>query len=314
MKIELEELKELFYGAIEFKIIDGYLAFYRFSEEQINNMQYEQFYYDRTKFSASVCIGFETKATSFSFAYKIVNISLRDSFDLYVNGVLMCSQSEEGLPNEEILTFSLPQGKKQVELYFPVDAEIRIKDFCIDGAWLNLPKKGAKVLWIGDSITQGAGSFSGGETYVNIVTRALNYHSLNQGIGGYKHDSHILLPLRDFQPDKIVVSLGTNDWLSGLKQRMEEFYKRFFQLYPKTPTLVISPIWRGDSVEKVFALQEIRKMIESACRNKKQVKMIDGFELVSHNDIYFWDKLHPNKLGMEQYAKRLIEQIKVLNF
>ena len=314
MKIEFNDLKKLFYGAIQFQIIDEYLAFYRFTQNQIENMRYDQFYFDRTKFSASICIGFETVATKFSFAYKIVNISLRDSFYVYVNKKLMCSKSEEELPNEGILTFSLPEGQKEVELYFPVDAEIRIKAFCIDGNWSELQPKDCKVLWIGDSITQGAGSFSGGCTYVNIVTRTLNYHSLNQGLGGYKHDPHILLPLHDFSIDKIIVSLGTNDWLKGLNERMSSFYQQFFQLYPNIPTLIITPIWRADSDEKVVELQNIKNMIESFCGNKAHIKIVDGFELVPHQEIYFWDKLHPNALGMESYAQMLINKIRALNF
>lgn len=168
-------------------------------------------------------------------------------------------KNEEELPLEGTMSFDLPAGKKNVEIYFPIDTEMYIKNFYIDGEYSSLPPKSCNVLWFGDSITQGAGGFMGGQTYVNIVTCKMNYNSLNQGLGGYRFDTHILLPLPKFQPDKIFVALGTNDWVSGFEDRAGTFFAQLARLYPNVPVLAITPLWRGDIPEKIPEY-EIMKM------------------------------------------------------
>ena len=116
--ISNQELKKLFYGVYTFKDIEDYLVFYRCSEEQIELLEYDKFYQDRAKFSASVCIGLQTKARKISFDYKIVEISLRDTIDVYIDGVLTTYQTEVDLPFEGTISFDLPSGKKNVEIYF----------------------------------------------------------------------------------------------------------------------------------------------------------------------------------------------------
>ena len=53
-------------------------------------------------------------------------------------------------------------------------------------------KKNEKVLWMGDSITQGFGPLRSAHTYVSVANRLLNYDILNQGIGGYVYDKNVL--------------------------------------------------------------------------------------------------------------------------
>ena len=49
---------------------------------------------------------------------------------------------------------ALPEGEKNVVIYLPADATVLIKNFAID-AKIVPAVKGEKVLWLGDSITQG---------------------------------------------------------------------------------------------------------------------------------------------------------------
>lgn len=317
--ISNQDLKKFFYGVYTFKKSAEYLAFYRCSEEQIENLEYDKFYQDRTKFSASVCIGLRTNAKKVSFDYKIAEISLRDTFDVYVNGILTVSKNEqdletEGKLEEGKLDFVLPDGDKNVEIYFPIDTEVYIKNFQIDGEYAPLPPKTCNVLWLGDSITQGAGGFMGGQTYVNIVTRKMNYNSLNQGLGGYKFDTHILLPLPNFKPDKIFVALGTNEWVSGFEERAGGFFAKVQELYPGVPVLAITPLWRGDIPEKIHEYEIMKKHILDISKKYTNMRVIDGFEMIPHVSQAFWDNLHPNAWGYEMYANNLIKKIKELRF
>ena len=310
MEVSHEILKTLISGAYWFKKIDDYLAFYRCSEEQIENLKYDEFFYVRTKFSSSIHFDFETEAREISFFYKIVNISLRDSFDLYINDILAVVKSCENLPVEGKMRFDLPKGKKRVRLYFPVDAEIRIKNFQSD-KFCEPYAKGLNVLWIGDSITQGAGSFMGSQTYVNIVSQQLNYNSLNQGIGGFRYDSRILEYLTEFLPDKIIISLGTNDrYDNDFLFRLQDFYAKLNDLYQNIPVIVITPVWRGDSEERFEEIGKISNAVIAVCKKYSNIKIINGLELVPHVSQCFWDNLHPNAWGMQLYAENLIKKLK----
>ena len=77
MKLSLDDLRSLIFGACEFLEIDKYLAAYRFLKEQREYLKPNAFYYDRTKFSSSITIEFETNALNFGFAYKLQNYSLQ---------------------------------------------------------------------------------------------------------------------------------------------------------------------------------------------------------------------------------------------
>lgn len=307
-------LKDYFYGVYNFKEIDGYLTFYRCSEEQINNLEYDEFYQDRAKFSASSCIGLKTTANKISFDYKILSVATRDSIDLYVNDSLTFVTDAKQLNQEGNLNFTLPNGDKKVEIYFPIDMEIGIKNFQLDGEYSSLSPKDCNVLWLGDSITQGFGSYMGGQTYVNIVTRKMNYNSLNQGIGGYKFDTHILLPLPNFNVDKIFVALGTNEWVNGFENRAGAFFEKLNKLYPNVPILAITPLWRGDIPEKIPEYEFMKKIILQIAKKYQNMQVVNGFELIPHISQAFCDNLHPNAWGYEMYANNLIDRIKQLKF
>ena len=199
-------------------------------------------------------------------------------------------------------------------MYFPTDVEIRLKNFRLNGTWEPVLPEKERVLWIGDSITQGVGSFMGSETFVNIVGRKLKYESLNQGIGGYGYIDRALKPLEYFRPTKIVVALGTNDRSEGLKERTEAFYRKLNACFCGLPVLAITPIWRGDDAKKCEELKKIAEMTESVCRAYPNVRLVNGFGLVPPIPYCFWDNLHPNAWGMEKYADNLIEKIKEIKF
>ena len=83
------------------------------------------------------------------------------------------------------IEWELPEGKKSVVIYLPADATILVRNFEINAAAAR-PQKNEKVLWMGDSITQGYGPLRSGIIYVSVANRLLNYDIINQGIGGRK--------------------------------------------------------------------------------------------------------------------------------
>ena len=103
--------------------------------------------------------------------------------------------------------------------------------------------KGPKVLWLGDSITQGYGPLRSACTYVSVANRILNYDIINQGIGGYIYDKKVLMKMEGYTPEKIIVALGTNQFKCETMKDIEEYYERLMELYGSSiPVLCITPM------------------------------------------------------------------------
>ncbi len=316
MKISNKSLQKYVYGVYQTKIEKGYLGFYHYDDKQMDYLlnRDASFWYPRSKFSSSVTLEFKTKSTFISFDYKIVEVGSYDSVDVYVNSFPYQVVKADGLGNKGTLSFSLPEGDKKVTVYFPIDLNLQIKNFVTEQP-LRKIKKSHKVLWLGDSITQGYGTFLTGETYVNVANRALNYDILNQGIGGYIFDSKILTKMDGYTPDKIIVSFGTNHYKADdFLGQVSAYFKQLNAIYKDIKTLVITPIFRCDDGSDLEKLKWAGKEIERICSAYSNVAVVNGFTLVPNVAQYFFDGLHPNALGANYYGKNLVEFIKKIKF
>lgn len=316
MKISNKGLQKYVYGVYQTKIEKGYLGFYHYDDKQMDYLlnRDASFWYPRSKFSSSVTLEFKTKSTFISFNYKIVEVGSYDSVDVYVNSFPYQVVKADGLGNKGTLSFSLPEGDKKVTVYFPIDLNLQIKNFVTEQP-LRKIKKSHKVLWLGDSITQGYGTFLTGETYVNVANRALNYDILNQGIGGYIFDSKILTKMDGYTPDKIIVSFGTNHYKADdFLGQVSAYFKQLNAIYKDIKTLVITPIFRCDDGSDLEKLKWAGKEIERICSAYSNVAVVNGFTLVPNVAQYFFDGLHPNALGANYYGKNLVEFIKKIRF
>lgn len=309
------DLKKFFHGVYDFLPCEnGYMSFSRYSKEQREYLKFNDFFYIRTTFDGSITLEFTTNATKFGFEYKILGVSSKDTFDLYVNGNLFTQNKVAELSEEGSLEYSLKSGEKKVILYFPIDADIAIKNFYSD-ADMFVVEKGEKVLFIGDSITQGYGTFETGQTFVNVANRALEYELLNQGIGGYYFDKNSLMPLENFVPDKVVVAMGTNLCYWDDKEKyIAEFFEKLPSVYGNVPVLVITPLWRSDYPDAFDQIRGIGDLIVKYASQLKNTTIVRGDEFIPHDEKYFYDKLHPNAFGGEIYGENLVKKIREIKF
>ena len=172
-----------------------------------------------------------------------------------------------------------------------------------------------KVLWLGDSITQGYGPLRSAMTYVSVANRLLNYDIINQGIGGYVYDKKSLMKMDGYTPDKLIVALGTNQFGCETMKDVEEYYETLIGIYGnQIPILCISPLWRGDLPEQIPVLVRFCENVKTIAGRYPNVKVVDGFKLVPHLPEYFLDNLHPNALGAETYGRNLVEAIRSTGF
>ena len=311
-----EELKNIYFGAYEFEeTSDGYLQAFQYSKEQVEYFKGAfEMWYERCTASSAKTLEFTTSATKISFEYKFIWKCSPDSFELMVDGLITDIAYVKDIADEGTITWNLPEGEKDVVIYLPVDATVLVRNFAINAAVKRAVKK-EKVLWLGDSITQGYGPLRSSHTYVSVANRILNYDILNQGIGGYIYDKYSLMKMEGYTPDKIIVALGTNQYGDETMTAVEEYYERLIGIYGnEIPILCITPLWRGDSEDGIPTLMAYCEKIKKIVAQYKNIRIVEGMKLVPHLPEYFLDNLHPNCLGCEWYGRNLVKEIRKMGF
>lgn len=306
MKLTTKELESIYFGGYFYEEDEeGYLHAYQYSKEQMDYFAHAfEFWYPRCMASTAKTLEFETEATQLSFAYKFVWTGSQDTFELCVDGLISDILYVKDIEEEGTISFKMAPGRKSVILYLPADATVVIKDFTID-APVTPAKKDTKVLWLGDSITQGYGPLRSAQTYVSVANRHLNYDIINQGIGGYIYDKNSLMRMEGYMPDKIMVALGTNQYGCETMKDIEEYYEVLTKLYPTTPICCITPIWRGDNPDNMAVFEAFCGKVRDIAMSYPNVTVIDGFKMVPHLPEYYLDMLHPNVLGATEYGHNL---------
>lgn len=316
MRLTNEQLKSIYCGALHFQeTSDGYLQAFQYTNSQMDYFRSlpNSFWYERCNASSAKTLELTTPATKISFGYKHIWNGSNDTVELYVNGLATEIKYVKDMGKEGRLCFDLPEGEKQVVIYLPADATLLVKDFDINANFAPAVK-GEKVLWIGDSITQGYGPLRSSYTYVSVANRILNYDIINQGIGGYVYDKNTMVPMEGYRPDKIIIAMGTNQFDSKTMDAVEEYYECLKQVYGNTPVLCVTPLWRGDHPEKMDTLVRFCDDVKKIAGKYPNVTVLDGFTLVPHLPEYFLDNLHPNCLGMDLYGRNLAAFIQKVGF
>ena len=309
------ELQDIWFGAYSFEETgDGWLQAFQYTKAQMEYFRSAfDFWYDRSMATTAKTLEFTTDAENISFEYKFTWTGSQDSFELAVDGLITEIRYVKDLPEEGKLEWKLSEGKKDVVIYLPADATVELRRCEIGGAYTPA-KKNEKVLWLGDSITQGYGPLRSAMTYVSVANRILNYDIINQGIGGYIYDKKSLMKMDGYKPDKIIVALGTNQFGCETMKDVEEYYETLTGLYGETPVLCVTPLWRGDVPDGFPTLKRFCDNVKAIAGKYANVKIVDGFTLVPHLPEYFRDNLHPNELGCENYGRNLVEEIRKLGF
>ncbi|MBO5313226.1 MAG: SGNH/GDSL hydrolase family protein [Clostridia bacterium] len=324
MKLSTKSLKRLIKGAVYFTEDKGYLSCFRYSREQIEYMAQESYDYGwrlRAMFSGGIRIELKTEADRISFEYKASGSCDRsNTIDLYENGVLK-QVYKIGDKLKGKVEFMLTEGKKRVFVYLPCESRLDIKNFTVNGKYESVKSNGKRLLIIGDSITQGAGPEISSSAYINVLSRKTGYNILGQGVGGYRYEPGDLMKIDGFEPEKIIVFLGTNyyeeDCLTkcnyDYKRAVEDFYVRITELYPQAPILSITPLWRNNDVDW-DRFNWCIDTIKGVCEKYENVRVVDGLDLVPNVDECFSDKVHPNAYGSYLLCENLIKYMKEIGF
>ncbi len=320
MKISNNTLKKLVWGVVDFYEDKGYLGFNRFSEKQLEYFkalpQNYQYWYDIATYSCGVNINLKSDATKLCFDYRLPTPRGNNTVDLYIDGMLH-SVYNLNSPKGKV-EFDMPNGKKTLKIYMPIDCPIEVKNFEFNGSYSSVKQSGKKVLFLGDSITQGFGTHVASLCFSLTVARELGYNHLQQGVGGFRYEGGVVEKTGDFTPDGIIVALGINyhDNMSyDYEKAIDEFYENLDKHFKGVPVVVITPIKRIGPPANPVRLAALVEYLLNTVKKYPNVKVIDGQALVPEvKEFFLPDGVHPSTAGYMMYAKNLIPELKKIKF
>lgn len=171
-----------------------------------------------------------------------------------------------------------------------------------------------KILFLGDSITQGWEAHFNSLSFAYLISDHFNAESIIQGIGTSRFEPTTVLDI-GFKPEIVFVAYGTNDFghlssLEELKDNAHNYLLKVKQVYPHSKIYVISPIWRTDEdvVYRMGSFYDCNNTIKSVAK-ALSLPIIDGEKLVPPHKKFMADCLHPNDLGFSIYALNLLRII-----
>lgn len=334
MKLSLEQIKSITWGATTVAQEEDGIYFYRFTPEQmaLYKARKDDFYLKALS-PSGVRFCFRTNSRKIgldAFLTHQGGVRRYYSFDIYVNGEQKaCWSNYEGvemtgnytgteLPvgdfSREIL---LEEGEKEVCIHLPWSMRLCLKGFYLDdGATIIPVKRNKKLLCFGDSITQGYDALCPSHRYISVLADHLNAEECNRAIGGEVFFPALAETKESFVPDIITVAYGTNDFMhvpmERFRKNCKEFYENLSRNYPNTPIFAITPIWRKNQASNVDQadFQFVEMYIREVTEKLPNVTVIRGYDLVPHDGSYFGDLvLHPNDKGFEHYIKNLIQAL-----
>lgn len=323
-----EILRKTAKGTADIYQKNGRVYLSRFTKEQRELYFTQPDFFMKTHATSGIRLEFSTNADKLEMSGVIESGSSRSfySFDIYVGGVLdshIFSEYDKGKKTQFSFATTLPEGENDVVIYFPQLACASVEKLLLDGAEPseninyrvrenNLPK----AIFYGDSITQGYDAYHPSFSYPAILSRRFDMDFLNKGIGGDAHNFKVLA--KDyFTPDVIFVAYGTNDWnkrltRKGFVDNIEEYHHKLRELYPDTPIIVFSPVWRKDmgDFKPAGDFAKIYSTMCDICTSDENITVLDGIGFVAHSEEMFSDKkLHPNELGFFVYADSICRAI-----
>jgi lysophospholipase L1-like esterase len=325
MKLTKETLSALLVGAVDIREEDGFFVLSRFTEKQTAYYKEKSLdnLYRKVHASAGMRLELRTDADALSFDYRVVSASSRTfySIDLYVDGVFCDEVYVMNVLRQKggHVRFSLPAGEHRVTVFFSNLMRTDISEIVLEDASFAepIPMK-TKILFLGDSITQGYDAYHSSLSYANRIARALDADVLNQAIGGEIFDEGIIDEALSYDPDTVIVAYGTNDWAlqpsrEAFLAAADAFFRRVKALYGNRKLVYISPIFRGGVEGKCTAVGAFKDSVEALKKisSLHGFHLVDGFTLTPHIEDFFADKdLHPNDLGFAFYAENLLSALK----
>lgn len=308
MELTFEQIKTFTKGALTVRQDGDIVDFCRFTQKQIDAFCKGDPGFLNGALTTTGCrIDFHTDSD-----YVELHVASAGKYEIMVNA----------LPWRRFVAYSsdcfhadLPAGDKRVTIVLPSHSHGKLYGIKLsESASLCGHDYRMKLLFHGDSITQGWDSHWDCLSYAWQVTTAFDADSMILGIGGT-----FFLPDTvenvGFEPDAIVVAYGTNDLfrfpsLEAFTAACRAFLDNISTQFPGKKVFCLTPVWRADAHNyPVYSLDEVRETVAQEARNHGFF-LVHGEELIPALPEFFQDEfLHPNDLGFGIYARNLTRQM-----
>jgi lysophospholipase L1-like esterase len=187
-----------------------------------------------------------------------------------------------------------------------------IQELEIDGGCKITPHKtDLKMLFFGDSITE---QFFGGKTASHYTAEVYNYFNADaivQGNGCGQFWPEMLDPAMSelYQPDVIIVALGTNDYgrnkdkgVDWFEDRADAFLDKLQSVYPDVPIIGITPLRRLVSMTSNSENNYDKVCVDKACAGYAKSYEAHGAKVIPGDQLlklpkHYNDNVHPNEDG-----------------
>lgn len=315
MNLTYEQIKSIAFGWVKVTETENGLQFYKCTQKQIDAW-----------YALSQTLGVRAEKTvpgvrlDFHTDSKRLSFEANGNFEVYVNDLFRAKFKMEELGGRAEMdlcdALNQPLSDVRVTLIFPSHfADSVLKSVTLDdGAYVKPHQFDRKILFIGDSITQGWDSGYDSLSYAWRLIRYFNADAVIHGIGGgYFHPStfdHI-----EFDPDFVILALGTNDFgKNATVKEMTDKAAAFMDLlaaeYKGKKIFYISPTWRAAQEKPMGSFAECRNALIREATARGLIH-INGLDMVPPDPTFFADEtpLHPNALGFGIYAENLIREM-----
>ena len=258
MRLSFDQIKEITVGSLLTEERDGSVHFNKCTPKQVEAWYAKsEVLGQRSLCTTGVRLDFHTNSQNLSF-----RATSGKKYEAHVDGLIhhvfrpcvpetvsckLCGHLGE-TQEEYRVTLVLPSHEVGALEFIELD----------DGAYVRPHEFDRKMLFIGDSITQGWESSLDSYSYAYRVSAFYNANSVIQGIGGayYNEDSFDTL---DFDPDTVFVAYGTNDFghyktYDDLKAHCKAHLSLIADAYRGKRIFVISPIWRDKREGKAMGI------------------------------------------------------------
>ena len=313
MKLTFDQIKAYTVGAVAIRPEEDGIHFYKCTDKQ--NSAWDSFSETlghRARTTTGVRLDFVTDSQNLTFTAN------GGKFEIYVDDLMRVQYVLSEMTTVNMaLRAPLGDQKKsyRVTICFPSHS-IGVLDSVEldDGATVTAPNYDTKMLFIGDSITQGWNSQYDTFSYAYRVSRFFNANSVIQGIGGAFYHENCFDSI-DFDPDTVIVAYGTNDFnryktYDEFRGHVSAHLALIAKEYADKRIFVLSPIWRKDLHERMMGTFDGARQIVIDEAEKLSLTHIDGLKLVPPMEEFFADAhLHPNSEGFSLYAENLIREL-----
>lgn len=310
MELNYGQITKITFGAVEILTEPDGMHFHKCTEKQ--RLAWDSVSKDmgmRARTTTGVTLDFHTDSSFVTFTLS------GGKFDLLVDGTLVQHLVPTEDSEELQLTQCLSEGEHRLTLSFPSHSTGILKAVALDdGAYIKPHSFDCKMLFLGDSITQGWNSEFDSLSYAKRTAAYFNAEAVINGIGGavFVPESFDRIGL---DPDLVFVAYGANDYwyynsINDFSQNMREYLKLVKQAYSEKRVFVILPIPRFDLENEVSdkKLEAIRSEILTAAR-ELDFKIIDGCKAVPRLPEFYADAVHPNALGFSLYSEYIIKAV-----